>query len=77
MTAKASAPNCERTPTPVCPGCGYTLTTDDMLDSKHDLFALAPNETREAIKCPSCDAEFWVQGGYQPHYTSSFAEEDL
>lgn len=67
------------TPRPVCPHCGHTFTIDDMIDTvaKVDLFALAPKEEREAVTCPSCDLEFWVQGGYSPHYTSAFAEEDL
>lgn len=65
-------------PRPVCPHCGHAFTTDDMLDAGDvDLFALAPREDREAITCPSCDKEFWVKGGYEPHYTSAFAEEDL
>lgn len=67
-----------QTDRPTCPNCGYMLTHDDMIDSQDDdLFAIAPNEERAAIKCPQCDAEFWVKGGYTPHYTSAFAEEEL
>lgn len=65
-------------PRPVCPHCGRPLSMDDMLEAKGvDLFALATAEGREAITCPSCGDEFWVKGGYTPHYTTAFAEEDL
>lgn len=68
-----------RTNTPTCPHCGYAMDTDDMLSccGNVDLFALAPDEGRECIKCPSCDAEYWVQGSYAPRYTSAFFEEQL
>ena len=69
------------TPTPTCPHCGHQMSTDEMLYGKptcdEDLFALAPNEERSAIECPACDQGYWVQGGYRPHYTSAFAEDDL
>ena len=65
-------------PYPTCPHCGYSLDADDMNSiSSEDLWALAPNEERAAIQCPQCDAEYWVQGGYAPHYTSAFSEEEL
>ena len=51
--------------------------TDEMLALDFDAFALATNEGREAMTCPACDQEFWVQGGYIPHYTTAFAEELL
>ena len=63
---------------PVCPHCGHLMTTDEMLDnSDDDLFALASDEGRACIECPVCDKAYWVQGGYVPHYTSAFAEEEL
>lgn len=60
-----------------CPHCQHKLDTDEMLALDFDAFALAPNEGREAMTCPACDQEFWVQGGYIPHYTTAFAEELL
>ena len=69
------------TPAPTCPHCGHELDTDEMLYSKptcdEDLFALAPNEGRAVIECPRCDQQYWVSGGYKPHYTSAFSEEEL
>ena len=62
---------------PTCPGCGHVLTDDEMHGHEDDLWALAPNEGRTVIKCPVCDIEYHVQGGYTPEYTSAFAEEDL
>jgi len=54
------------------------MSIEDMQSwSEYDLFALAPTEDRASIKCPVCNLEYWVQGGYQPHYTSAFAEELL
>lgn len=64
---------------PVCPHCEYKMTHDDMHSccGDIDLYALAADEDREAVKCPSCDLEYWVAGGYTPHYTTAAAEEDL
>lgn len=69
-------------PTPTCPHCGYVMSCDDMVRMAHtplepDLFGLAVREEREAVTCPSCDTEYWVQGGYKPHYTTAFAEGEL
>ncbi len=70
-----------RTPAPTCPHCDHEMSTDEMLygepTSSADLFALAPDEAQAVIECPCCDQHYWVQGGYTPHYTSAFAEEDL
>lgn len=66
-----------KTLAPTCPHCGHGMDTDEMLDAPGDLFALAPDEGRECITCPACDAEYWVQGSYRPQYTSAFAEEEL
>lgn len=66
-----------RTPTPVCPHCGHELDTEEMLACREDLFALAPDEGETELTCPACDAEFVVQGGYTPHYTTAFASELL
>ncbi len=70
-------PNPHNRATPTCPHCGHAQDTDDMLLSKTDLFALAPAEESACIVCPACDQEFWVKGGYTPHYTSAFSEEEL
>ena len=65
-------------PYPTCPHCRHTMDIEDMQSCVDvDLFALAPAEDRTSIKCPACDLEYWVQGGYQPHYTSAFSEELL
>ena len=66
-------------PHPTCPHCGYMMDTDDMysLTVGEDLFALAPDEGQTCVNCPRCDAEYWVKGGYMPHYTSAFSEEEL
>ena len=70
-----------QTPYPTCPHCGHRINADEMNygpDVSEDcLWALAPNEGRAAVTCPSCDAEYWVEGGYVPHYTSAFSEEEL
>lgn len=67
-------------PTPTCPHCGHVMDHDDMLSTVNpgvDLFALAPQEGTECITCPRCDQDFWVKGGYRPHYTTAFSEEEL
>lgn len=65
-------------PYPTCPHCGYSLDVDDMNSvSNDDLWGATPKEERTIVKCPQCDIEYWVQGGYVPYYTSAFAEEDL
>lgn len=70
--------NTHKQPTPVCPHCGHDFTTDEMTDVHDvDLFAIAHLEDTDVIQCPHCDKDFWVKGGYTPHYTSAFAEELL
>jgi uncharacterized protein with PIN domain len=64
-------------PMPTCPHCGYALDSDDMHSQDADLWAAAPKESREIVKCPQCDNEYWIQGGYIPSYTSAFSEEEL
>lgn len=72
-----------KTSAPQCPHCDHAFTYDEMLDDKGapngetDLFSLAPMEERRAVECPVCDREFWLEGSYEPRYTSAFAEEDL
>lgn len=61
----------------ICPHCQHELDTDEMLALDFDAFALAPAEGCEAMTCPVCDREFWVQGGYIPDYTTAVAEELL
>ena len=63
--------------TPTCPHCGHAMTYDEMIAASVDLFGLVPREESEAIECPVCDKEFWVKGGYNPHYTSAFSYEEL
>lgn len=64
-------------PHPTCPGCAYEMTTDEMVESSVDLFQLAVEEHRAVVKCPGCDMEYWVKGGWKPHFSTSFAEETL
>lgn len=61
---------------PNCPGCGYELDGHDM-DSHLDLYDLAHAEDSKEIECPKCDAKYWVLGGWKPHFTTAWAEEDL
>lgn len=76
---------CEHTtfqrPAPTCPHCAHELDTDEMMygapTCKIDLFALAPEEGITTVECPRCDMQYAVKGGYVPHYTSAFAEEQL
>ena len=62
---------------PVCPHCGHELDDDEMIHQDVDLYALAPMEDSACIQCPLCDLEYWVKGGYQPHYTTAFVEDEL
>jgi hypothetical protein len=48
-----------------------------MMECKTDLWAIAPKEEIALLECPVCDKEFWVAGGYMPHYTTAIAEELL
>lgn len=64
-----------QTPTPVCPHCSYVLDDEDMYALK--LFALAPQEDDEDVKCPACEKEFAVRGGYTAHYTTAYSIEEL
>lgn len=70
--------NTVQRPGPTCPGCGHEMDDEDMLSCHDaDLFDLAQEEGTACIMCPICDAEYWVQGGYMPHYTSAFCEDQL
>lgn len=66
-----------QTQRPTCPHCNHELTADEMTEADTDLFALAPTEETAAITCPICDKDYWVKGGYTPHYTSAFVEEEF
>lgn len=68
-----------RTPTPVCPHCGYAMDHEDMnsCESSEYLPDIAPTEQTASAQCPICEANFWIRGGYTPHYTTAFAEEEL
>jgi hypothetical protein len=67
----------ERTIYPTCPHCAHMLNADEMSCSGSDLWAIAPDEDSAVVECPICDKEYWVKGGYTPHYTSAFSEEEL
>lgn len=74
--------NLHANPTPVCPHCGYAMNPDDMSSAPTDscqtnLFDIAPAEESTSTTCPACDGAYWVKGGYQPTYTTAFAEEEL
>lgn len=43
----------------------------------HDPWEAAVEEEIYAAECPVCDKEFFVKGGYVPHWTTDFAEELL
>lgn len=79
--AENSRHDTDHRPYPTCPHCGHMMDADEMSYGRPtcdtDLWALAPGEDRAVIECPACDKQYWVQGGYQPHYTSAFSEEDL
>lgn len=66
--------------TPTCPHCAHAMNAEEMswsTTSDDDLFVAAPYENHVCVTCPACDLQYWVKGGYTPHYTSAFAEEDL
>lgn len=73
--------NTYETDRPTCPHCGHMLDTDEMNyghpTCDEDLWALAPGEGTAVVECPACDQQYWVRGGYRPHYTSAFSEEEL
>ena len=72
--------------TPTCPQCGHEMTDDEMSSNQYvdgddgdDLWALAPEEGRTKVVCPSvlCEKPYYVQGGYRPQYTSAISEDEL
>lgn len=67
----------EEAPTCPVPSCGYSLTIDDMMGHDPDLFALAPDEGRTTIVCPSCGVTYHCQGWYRPRYTTALDEREL
>lgn len=73
-------------PAIVCPHCGHEMTDDEMGANHYavgsdgdDLWALAPEEGRTKVVCPSvlCEKPYYVQGGYVPQYTTAIDEDDL
>lgn len=69
-----------------CPHCGHVLTDDEMAADRYkagssgsDLWAIAPNEERARVICPSasCGKPFHVRGGYIPKYTTAINEDEL
>lgn len=75
MTEIATKPI--RGDSPTCPTCNYAMNSDDMNANSEDLWAIAPNEERVVIECPSCGIEYHCQGGYKPEYTSALSEDEL
>lgn len=65
----------------VCPHCDHRFTLDEMVSVDTVdcgfLYELAHKEEIGAIKCPVCDQEFWVKGGWNPEFYTSFSEEEL
>jgi len=62
---------------PTCPSCDHEVTDDEAYGIGEDLWALAPDEGRAKIECPSCGVAYHVQGGYVPTYTCALDEDDL
>lgn len=62
---------------PTCPSCNHEVTHDEAVGMGEDLYALAPDEGRAEIACPSCGVTYHVQGGYVPTYTTALDEDDL
>lgn len=64
-----------------CPHCDHQFTLDEMAfvtcETYSCLFDIAHNEDTAVIECPVCDKEFWVKGGWQPEFTTAFAEEEF
>lgn len=67
-----------KTPTPICPHCSHVYTIDEILqDDLVDIYGIAHAEGLAVIECPVCDQEFFVKGGYNPHFSTAVAEELL
>jgi hypothetical protein len=62
---------------PTCPTCNYEMTHDDATGLDVDLYALAPDEGRTEIECPSCGVTYYCQGAYVPTYTTALDEDQL
>lgn len=62
---------------PTCPTCDHEVTTDEAHGMDVDLWALAPDEGRAEIVCPSCGVTYHVQGSYVPTYTTALDEDAL
>lgn len=66
---------------PICPHCEYEFNADEMVEhhTQDDtmLYTLAHDEGIDSIECPQCDQVFWVEGSWQPTFTTALAEEDL
>lgn len=60
-----------------CPSCDHEVTNDEALGMDEDLYALAPDEGRAEIRCPSCGVTYYCQGGYVPTYTTALDEDAL
>ena len=60
---------------PECPYCEQEFTDDDNYAQDSDVYALAPKEESERLKCPSCNKEFECLGSYIPEYETFTLEE--
>ncbi len=60
-----------------CPHCNHVFTDDDCHRCDTDIWALAPDEETAELQCPSCQQQFWVQGGFRPQYTTAISKDDL
>ena len=72
--------SCYRTLRPMCPNkdCHHILLETEMEGTDgEDLFALAPEEGRAEVICPTCGMTYWVEGGYTPEYTTALDPDDL
>ena len=69
----------KKTNTPVCPHCYHAMKPDEMINSDVAIFDIAPREEslNDPIVCPACGEEFWVAGGYEPHYTTGLTENEV
>lgn len=61
----------------VCPHCRHRFTNDEMQDGSLDPWEAAREEEIYSEVCPSCDAAFFVKGGYTTHWTTDTEEEHL
>lgn len=59
-----------------CPHCAYIYRDDDMHESEHDLWSIAPKEEGVAETCKRCGETFFILGSYIPQYETHKSEEE-